>query len=177
MASPPAQSSELTEPAAKKARRRQKFLPAYSTQYPVLRASSQGPYYALCTVCGSDFSVSHGGLNDCVQHIKGVKHQKYCAAGSSGSMTNFLVQKETALSLKTTKAELLWTGYLTEHNISTSASDHAGDLFRAMFPDSEVAKKFTCARTKATALIDHSAKVCLLASEYCTLSSDFHFIH
>ena len=39
------------------------------------------------------------------------------------------------------------------HNIPFQASDHATKLFRRMFPDSEVAQKFSCGQTKTTAII------------------------
>ena len=56
-----------------------------------------------------------------------------------------------------TKAELLFTGFLIEHNIQIAASDHAGSLFRVMFPDSQIAKKYGCGRTKTTAIIGELA--------------------
>ena len=33
------------------------------------------------------------------------------------------------------------------------SSEHATKLFRKMFPDSELAKNFSCARTKTTAIV------------------------
>ena len=41
-----------------------------------------------------------------------------------------------------------------EHNIPLAVSDHAGPLFRKMFPDSTIAKKYSCARTKTTAVLN-----------------------
>ena len=51
-----------------------------------------------------------------------------------------------------TKAELLFTNFLIEHNLPLATADHAGPLFRKMFPDSKIAEKYACARTKTTAL-------------------------
>ena len=42
---------------------------------------------------------------------------------------------------------------MVEHNLGFKASDHATKLFHKMFPDSEVAKKFACGRTKTAAII------------------------
>ena len=39
-----------------------------------------------------------------------------------------------------------------EHNIPLAVSDHAGPLIRKMIPDSAIAKKYSCARTKTTVL-------------------------
>ena len=52
------------------------------------------------------------------------------------------------------KAEVLFSGFLVEHNIPPAVSDHAGPLFRKMFPDSAIAKKYSCARTKTTAVLN-----------------------
>ena len=41
-----------------------------------------------------------------------------------------------------------------EHNIPLAVSDHAGPLFRKMFPDSAIAKKYSCARTKTTTVLN-----------------------
>ena len=51
------------------------------------------------------------------------------------------------------KAEVLFTQFLFEHNIPIAAADHAAPLFRQMFHDSDVAKKYGSARAKSTAII------------------------
>ena len=43
---------------------------------------------------------------------------------------------------KVTNAEVLFTGFLLEHNLPFEAASCAGHLFRVMFPDSEIAKKY-----------------------------------
>ena len=48
---------------------------------------------------------------------------------------------------------MLFTGFLIEHNLNVASSDHAGPLFRRMFPDSKIAAKYGCARTKTAAII------------------------
>ena len=39
------------------------------------------------------------------------------------------------------------------HNITFLASDHATKLFSKIFPDSAIAKKFSCSRTKITTIV------------------------
>ena len=48
---------------------------------------------------------------------------------------------------------VLFTGFLVEHSLPIAVSDHAGPLFRRMFPDSEIAKQYSCARTKTTNIV------------------------
>jgi len=53
-----------------------------------------------------------------------------------------------------TKAEVLFTNFLIKHNVALAAADHAGPLFKAMFPDSSIASKCGCARTKTSAILE-----------------------
>jgi hypothetical protein len=57
--------------------------------------------------------------------------------------------------MKVMKAELLFSNFLVEHNLPLSVADHATPLFKAMFPDSATAEKFSCRRTKATSLVHY----------------------
>ena len=58
------------------------------------------------------------------------------------------------MELKVTNAVTLFTN----DNVPIAVSDHAVPLFRKMFPDSEIAKKYCCARTKTSAIIDILSK-------------------
>ena len=40
------------------------------------------------------------------------------------------------------KAELLFSGFLVEHNLRLDIADHAAKLFRNMFPDSKIVIKY-----------------------------------
>jgi hypothetical protein len=42
---------------------------------------------------------------------------------------------------------------MVEHDLSFNIADHASKLFQSMFPDSAIARQFTCSRTKATAIV------------------------
>ena len=55
-------------------------------------------------------------------------------------------------------ARILFAQFIVEHNLPPTCADHAGKLFRSMFPDSDIAKKLKCAGTKTTALIKHTAE-------------------
>ena len=46
------------------------------------------------------------------------------------------------------RAEGLFAAFIVEHNVPIAVADHAAQLFRSMFPDSKIAKKFSSARTK-----------------------------
>ncbi|KAJ8048447.1 hypothetical protein HOLleu_00771 [Holothuria leucospilota] len=50
------------------------------------------------------------------------------------------------------------TEFLVEHSIPLSVADHCGKLFQKMFPDSHIAKKYRCARTKTTYIVETLGK-------------------
>ena len=53
----------------------------------------------------------------------------------------------------------LFTNFLAEHNVPLSVADHFGSLLKKMCPDSEIAKKYACTRTKTGSIV-------------CTLADD-----
>ena len=83
-------------------------------------------------------------------HVRGKHHIEMAAASSSSmSMTSFCRPQ----TLKFIEAETLWSKFIAMHNIPFQASDHATKLFHRMFPDSEVAQKFSCGHAKTAAII------------------------
>ena len=54
---------------AKKRRTFQKFIPEYTNLWPVLKLSKIRDNHAFCEVCKTDFSISHGGRDDCRRHV------------------------------------------------------------------------------------------------------------
>ena len=110
-----------------------------------------GNTYARCTLCCIDFGVSHGGRNDVTHHVRSKRHVEMASASTSTSsiVSHFRPQVNDMVI----EAEVRWATFVAKHNLAFLASDHANKLFRTMFPDSEVAKKFSCARTKTTAIV------------------------
>ena len=70
-------------------------------------------------------------------------------------MTTFF---KTSEADDVTRAELLFTSFLIEHNIPLSVSSHAGPLFRQMFLKDEIAKRYRCGRPKTTAIVQEMAR-------------------
>ena len=112
--------AKLSESGQKKSRRLQKFCEHYTVAYPVLKESSRGEGYAHCTVCETDFSIGHGGINDCAIHVGGPRHKKYAASKQSQPSITFqkVSSEKEDLNHKVTSAELMFTNFLVEHNVS-----------------------------------------------------------
>ena len=106
--------------------------------------------YARCTLCAIDFSVSHGGRNDVTSHLKSKRHNDMSMAMASSTPITSLFQSQT--SDQAIEAEVRWATFVAKHNLPFLSSDHATKLFGKNI-DSEIAKKFYCARTKTTAII------------------------
>ena len=53
-------------------------------------------------------------------------------------------------------AEVLHTNFIVQHNISFLTADHLAPLYRAMFPDSNIAKNFRYRRTKTTFILNNA---------------------
>ena len=60
----------------------------------------------------------------------------------------------TSSDLTVIRAETLFTSFVVEHNLPLSITDHAGPLFKKMFPDSDISKKYGCARTKTSNIVN-----------------------
>ena len=81
------------------------------------------------------------------------------SAGSAGALSS--VTRNDHL-----KAETLWALNVVSKNYSFKSCEGVGDLFREMFPDSEIAKQFRCGERKANYLVTFGV-VPYLQSQLC----------
>ncbi|KAH6943803.1 hypothetical protein HPB50_027368 [Hyalomma asiaticum] len=88
---------------------------------------------------------------DMKMHIASQKHTNYVIAAEGQDTTGSFFQKSCEESA--IRAQCLFAGFLAEHNLPLSVSNHAGPLFRKMFPKCEDAKWYGCGRLKATAIV------------------------
>ena len=106
----------------------------------------------------------------CRRHIASKRHTDYVALHkTSKPISNFFARRneKDEKTMKVTKAETIMSGMLAEMNIPMSAADTFSRAMKVMFPDSEIAQKFQCGRSKATALVkelSHAARQDLLTN-------------
>ena len=112
----------------------------------IVDAFFTGNGFARCTYCASGFNISHSGRNDVTSHIRSKNHREMAKACSSKSISSFVTPPTNH---KVIEAEALWTTFVAKHNLAFETSNHATKLFHRMFPDSEIAKKFTCGHSKS----------------------------
>ena len=125
-------------------------------------------YHGYCKVCKIDLKCDNGGKLQLLAHCSYKKHKegmkltkdkkqakltfsanKPGTTSSAKGITSFLTVTNDACM----EAEILWLTKMACCNFSLRSADHIGDLFRAMFPDSQIAKDFTMSRTKASYVI------------------------
>ncbi|CAH2009023.1 unnamed protein product [Acanthoscelides obtectus] len=68
-------------------------------------------------------------------------------------MTSYM--EKIPLNNKIKTAEIRIAAYAAEHNISFNTLGHLSEINRISFDDSEIAKNFTCSRTKATVIVNN----------------------
>lgn len=53
----------------------QKWKNEYADKFPELTVSKIGSSHAFCTLCDRNFSISHGGRNDCERRVQSIMHK------------------------------------------------------------------------------------------------------
>ena len=121
--------------------------------------SKKGATHVYCALCQTDISIASGGVYDVRRHVDGKKHKEYARSVASQVPIKAALQSSSAsasVDRQVTVAEVYFATFIAEHNLPFSASDHFSKLCKVMFPDSEIAKKFSSGRTKTTALVKHA---------------------
>uniref|UniRef100_H2ZX01 HAT C-terminal dimerisation domain-containing protein n=1 Tax=Latimeria chalumnae TaxID=7897 RepID=H2ZX01_LATCH len=100
-----------------------------------------------CELCRMDFSVSHGGYNDVTRHLATEKHKSNAKAveKTSSVMKRFQPTKQT-------NSVISVEGFVIEHNLPLTINDHFSKLVSRMFPNSDIARQYSCGRIKSTHL-------------------------
>ena len=71
--------------------------------------------------------------------------------------------RETELHDAITRVEVLHTNFIAQHNLSFLLSDHMSKLYEKIFPNSKIAKRFACSRTKTASILNGAMMHSLMA--------------
>ncbi|CAL9702284.1 unnamed protein product [Knipowitschia caucasica] len=122
--------------------------------------------HAKCKLCSKTFDISNMGESALTSHMKGKKHELAMRANAAAiPISQFIgasVQKTPTPRAPTTtqgtldfssknevlKAEILWVLKVMNSHYSYKSSEGTSRLFAAMFPDSQIATRFTCGEKK-----------------------------
>lgn len=110
---------------------------------------------AYCTVCNKDINVASTGKQILLRHKEGAIHKNLAKSAKKQQKLTFLSSFKNATSHEAAakKADLHIAAYVAEHNISYNAVEHLPKLIKAICPDSEIAKKIKCSRTKCSTIV------------------------
>lgn len=170
------QSEETEEPKKKR-------LCSYNEEWEKLHkwlTIGSSREYAKCKLCLNSFLVKWDGLKAINAHEMSEKHQSMARGASTSKMLeSFFVKKNTAEEDKVIAAEVAYVFHHTQHHHSYLSMDCGIQLSRKCFPDSNIAAKLSCGRTKCEALVcnvlaPHSVEMLCeqLGNSFYSISSD-----
>ena len=149
-------SSSESGPSRKKPRHTESKWQASWSKYH-LKPSKKGATFVNCTVCNCDFSVAGGGIHEVKRHCNSAKHTQLIKdIETQPSISSAFSTCRPSVDDQVMSAELYFTSFVVEHNLSFATSDHFCKLCKVMFPDSKIAGRFSCGRTKTTAIVTHT---------------------
>lgn len=113
-----------------------------------------------------DVSCAHMGIADVKRHVESDTHKSMQKTFDKqpGAKTFVLTSSQEHTSV--IEAEVRASMFLCQHNLPLSTLDHLGPLMRSMFPDSQIAAKFHCGRTKTSAIVN------AIGPEYLKIAED-----
>lgn len=111
--------------------------------------------YAMCQICNKEISIKSTGRLALIRHqdrnmhiklAKSMKHQT--------TLTNMPAFKKCNSQQAAIKnADLHLAAFISEHNLSYNLMEHLPALLPKLCPDSEIAKKIQCSRTKCSCIV------------------------
>lgn len=126
----------------------------WENEYLWLKGVEGDTERAFCDLCKTSFSIGHGGEYDVKRHRLTETHKKRVQQKeTSKSMDAFLRPKNDFLADKVTAAEVTSVYHTVQHATSYRAGDCGTKLAPTIYPDSDIAKRMACGRTKAEAIV------------------------
>ena len=135
-------------------KRETKFDASWSEKYAWISKDKNSIYSARCTLCSKLFSIRNGGILDVNQHSKTAIHVKNEKQMRSQHTFKTSGGPLTACSKPATKdqilnAEILQALNMVDKNHSFSSANGDSDRLKKMFPDSQIAAKYSQEETKS----------------------------
>ena len=130
----------------------------WGKEFPI-RPVANDKHKFHCIPCGKNLSCHHQGLADVKVHCGRDAHKKNLATLKKQKTLHCFApnrNEDTTFSRKVTKAEVMVTNFLVQHNLPIATADHLGPLFKEIFPDSSIASSYSCGRTKSSAILNEA---------------------
>lgn len=167
----PSSSSLRTPP--KKVRRQNYYNKDWEKSNYWLKEVKELPGKAKCTVCYVEFSIANKGHSAVNTHKISKQHQqKVNASKMSQQMSTFFAKSKTQDEAKIIACEVAQIFHNVKHNLSYNSFDCLMKLTSVVLPDSSIAKKLSCGRTKAETIVKNVFAPYFLKSILMKLKSD-----
>ena len=101
-------------------------------------------------------SITHQGARDIKRHAQCKSHSQRVKSARNQSRLSFSATSSDSGSNEVTAAEVRNTMMIAYHNAALCLADHIGPMQRKNFPDSKIAKKYHCARTKTACILNYA---------------------
>lgn len=137
----------------------------WEKEYTWLRQVEADKTSARCCLCNKTFHINNGGKSQVKAHseTKTHKEQQSIVSQESGQSTlkidehTNMVVVPSKLNLsnddRTLKAEIIWALKCCKSKFSFNSNDDLNDIFKEMFPDSQIAAQYAMSSAKARYLI------------------------
>ena len=150
-------SPHAEKPLSKQGKYKIKFNNVWKLEFRWVQNSPKGSEFAHCSACKQDIKITHGGRNDLKRHSDTPSHkQKLGSISNTPTVSSLLGGSTTSLEYKVAFTETVFPNLIVEHNIPFLVADHFSDAVKVMFPDSAIAQKFHCKRTKTTHIVNEA---------------------
>ena len=102
-------------------------------------------------------TIEHQGKLDLTRHCRGKSHTTSVNSKRvQGPITAHFNPQGSTIEQQISIAEVKVTGFLAEHNLPFATADHLGPLFKSIFPDSKIAKGYSCGKMKASCILNRA---------------------
>ena len=155
------------------------FLASHKELFPFIEAAPEAGK-VICRICNSKFSITHGGKNDIVSHLKTKKHQNAVTLANSSkqiqeSMKQFVTPSTKKTELDLAAKETTFAYHTARHDISFRSTDCTSKLISKLFEG-----KFSSARTKSAAIatniiapyLQKEVEKVILSTHFITIITD-----
>ena len=130
------------------------FKNGWKQSYPI-KEGKKNQFKFHCIPCGKDLICSPQGLKDVKDHCsKPSLLQAHSSVKKQSRLPSSFTGEKTSKQQKGLYAEVMVSNITVQHNLSISAADHLGQLFKNIFPDSQIASSYACSKTKTFCIIN-----------------------
>ena len=137
-------------------KRKNSYRDEYEKEFNNVKRSLKGQCFAHCSFCKYDINLEAIVKAAISAHNATQKHKNSARQTKSNQSVKAFFKSQfapTTLDYKAAAAEGTWALYTVKHQQSFLSNECTSHLFKTLFPDSKIAKKFASARTKTKSII------------------------